>query len=302
MIFKELANTGVRIPEIGIGTYDYHGGPEPLRRGLESGALFIDTAELYGTEPVVGEAVRGMRDRVFLATKVSPEHFRPEEFRQSVDASLLRMGVDAVDLLQLHYPNPAIPIADTMGALAGLIDAGKVRFGGVSNFSVKQMEDAQRAFGKHPIVSNQIRYNLIDRTIEADLLPYCQARGIAVIAYSPLAKSLSRFLDCDPAGIIARIARETGKTPAQIVINWCLCKDGVFAIPKGGSVEHILENCAASDWRLSPEQITLLDTKIQYRHRSRLDRLVRTRMPHSLQRLAKWTADRLPRSVRRRFF
>jgi diketogulonate reductase-like aldo/keto reductase len=208
--------------------------------------------------------------------------------------------VDTIDLLQLHHPNPAIPIGDTMDAVAGLIEAGKVRFGGVSNFAVTELRDAQNAFGKHPIVSNQVRYNILDRTIESGLLAYCQTRGIAVIAYSPLARSLNRIMDCDPAGIIHGIVRETGRTPAQIVINWCLCKDGVFAIPKGGSLKHIMENCAASDWRLTPAQVGLLDTKVHYRRHNRFDRLARQWVPHSLQRIAVRVSNYLPRSVRRR--
>ena len=110
MIVTELATTGVFIPEVGIGTWNYHAGPGPLRKGLESGALFIDTAESYGTETVVGKAVRGMRDRVFIATKVSPQNFRRIKLRQSVDGSLQRLGVDVIDLVQLHEPNAAIAI------------------------------------------------------------------------------------------------------------------------------------------------------------------------------------------------
>lgn len=300
MMVKELGLTGVRIPEVGIGTYDYHAGPELLRRGIESGAAFLDTAESYGTEAVAGEAVRGIRDRVFIATKVSPQHFRAADLRNAVDASLRRLGVDTIDLLQLHYPNPAIPIQETMGAMGDLVDAGKVRFCGVSNFSVDQLREAQKALGKHPVVSNQVRYNLIDRTIEAGLLQYCQAQRINVIAYSPLAKSLGRIADCDPTGTIAGIARATGKSPAQIAINWCLTKDGVVAIPKGGSQEHILENCGASDWRLSPEQIALLDAKVYYRRRNWLDRLARQSLPRPLRSIAAQAVRYLPRSLRRR--
>jgi diketogulonate reductase-like aldo/keto reductase len=185
MMVKELGRTGVMIPEVGIGTFAYRGTSDLLRQGLETGALFIDTAESYGTEAVVGEAVRGIRDRAFIATKVSPEHFHERELRDSVDASLQRLGVDVVDLVQLHHPNPAIPIQETMGALGRLVDAGKVRFCGVSNFSVDQLRAAQKALGTHPVVSNQVRYNLIDRTIESGLLRYCQEQRITVIAYSP---------------------------------------------------------------------------------------------------------------------
>ena len=163
---KELGSTGVLLPEVGIGTADYHAGPQPLRRGLESGALFIDTAESYGTETIVREAITGIRDRVFVATKVSPQNFHRNDLRRSVDASLERLGVEVIDLLQLHQPNPAIPIEETIGALSDMVDAGKVRFMGVSNFSLAQLEAAQKVSGRHGIVSNQLRYNIIDRTIE----------------------------------------------------------------------------------------------------------------------------------------
>src|SRR5689334_13370686 len=159
MMLKELALTGVLIPEVGVGTSNYHAGPVPLRRALEAGALFIDTAESYGTENVVGEAVASLRDRVFIATKVSPQNFRAADLRKAVDASLLRLNLAAVDLLQLHHPNPSIPIEEPMGTLADLVRAGKVRYVGVSNFSVTQMQEAQKALGKYPLVSNQVRYN-----------------------------------------------------------------------------------------------------------------------------------------------
>ena len=300
MIQKELGKTGLRIPEIGIGTFDYRGGADALRRGLESGALFIDTAESYGTEAVVGDAVRGIRDRVFIATKVSPEHFRPDDLKKAVDRSLRQLGIDAIDLLQLHHPNPAVPISETMGALGAAIDSGKVRYCGVSNFSVAQLQEAQKASSRHPIVSNQVRYNLIDRTIESGLLQYCQAQGITVIAYSPLSKSPTRILECDPTSVIPQIARETAKSAAQIAINWCLCRDGVVAIPKGGSSEHILENCAASEWRLTAAQLALLDAKIQFRRRNWLDRFARQSLPKPLQEAAAKIARSLPRGLRRR--
>jgi diketogulonate reductase-like aldo/keto reductase len=301
VIVTELGKTGVFIPEVGMGTWSYHAGAAPLRKGLEAGALFIDTAESYGSEPDVGVAVRGMRERVFIATKISPEHFRPDDVRLAVDGSLQRMGLDQIDLLQLHEPNPSIPLADTMGTVAGLIEQGKVRFAGVSNFSLGQLQAAQRALGKHPIVSNQVRYNLIDRTIEHDLLPYCRANGITVIAYCPLARGLDRVRDCDPSGVIGELAHMTSRSPAQIVINWCLCQPGVVAIPKGNSTAHILDNCGASDWRLTQEQLALLNSRIQFRQRNRFDTIIRDWMPGSLHSLAVRTLQVLPRSLRRRF-
>ena len=300
MIVTELARTGVFIPEVGLGTWNYHAGPVPLRKGLEAGALFIDTAESYGNEGDVGAAVRGMRERVFIATKISPEHFRPADVRRSTDASLQRMGIDEIDLLQLHEPNASIPLADTMGAVAGLIESGKVRFAGVSNFSVSQLQAAQHALGKHPVVANQVRYNLIDRTIEQALLPYCRANGITVIAYCPLARGLDRVRDCDPSGVIEELARMTNKSPAQVVINWCLCQAGVVAIPKGNSSAHIIDNCGASDWRLSETQLALLNSRVRFRRRNRFDTLIRDWMPGSLHSLAVRTLQVLPRGLRRR--
>lgn len=283
-----------------MGTWDYNAGPVPLRKGLEAGVLFIDTAESYGTEQVVGEAVRGMRQRVFIATKVSPENFREADLRKALDRSLTRLGLDYIDLLQLHQPNPSIPITETVGALEDLVDAGKVRFLGVSNFSLVQFQKAQKAARKHPIVSNQVRYNIIDRTIEKDLLQYCQATGATVIAYSPLGRGLGRIRDCDPNGVIESIGRLTGRSPAQIAINWCLCKDGVVAIPKGSSEQHVLDNCGASGWRLTAERIRELDANIRYRHRTRFDVLVRNALPGPLQTFARRSLERLPKGLRRR--
>jgi diketogulonate reductase-like aldo/keto reductase len=297
---KRLGISDVFLPEVGLGTYDYRGGSALLRRGLESGALFIDTAESYGTEDVVGRAITGLRDRVVVATKVSPQHFRPDDLRRSVDASLQRLGVQVIDLLQLHHPNPAIPIEETLGAMGDLVDAGKIRSIGVSNFSVDQLEAAQRSAGRYRVVSNQVRYNLVDRTIEGGLLQYCQREGVTVIAYSPFAKALDRIRDCDHEGIIDRIAEGNGKPPAAVVLNWCLCKDGVVVIPKASTEQHLLDNCKASGWRLSQDEINLLNTKIQYRHRNRLDAFVRHSIPLPLQKFAKGAVRYLPRTLRRR--
>jgi diketogulonate reductase-like aldo/keto reductase len=300
MIRKELGTTGVAIPEVGMGTWDYHAGPGPLRGGLEAGALFIDTAESYGTEEIVAEAIAGIRDKVFLATKISPDHFRSGVLVRSAEACLRRLRVDTIDLLQLHQPNPSVPIEEPIGALTALADAGKVRFIGVSNFSVRQLQEAQKASTKYPIVSNQLRYSIIDRTIERDLLPYCHANKVTVIAYSPLGRGLGRIQDCDPGQGIAQLVKETGKTPAQVVLNWCLCKEGVVVIPKGNSEAHVLENCGASDWRLSEEQLKALESKIQFRHRTKLDAMLRRYTPSSFRTMALRLLDYLPPSLRRR--
>jgi diketogulonate reductase-like aldo/keto reductase len=301
MTYKSLSNTGISIPEVGLGTWNYHAGVEPLRKGLEAGALFIDTAESYGTETVVGQAVAGVRNHVFIATKVSQQHFRFGSVLEAADGSLKRLGIDRIDLYQLHMPNGKVPIEETLAAVEQLVDAGKVRFIGVSNYSVAQLERVRNATRKYPIVSNQVRYNVVDRTIEADLLKYCQAHGITIIAYSPLARDFQRLLDCDPAGALAEVARQTGKTIAQVAINWLLCKDGVVAIPKANSTAHVLENCAAAGWRLTAEQLQFLDRSIRWRRRGRMETFFRSALPAPMKRACRELVQLLPRGLRRRF-
>ncbi len=214
MEHKELGQTGVRLPEIGLGTWEYEGGVEPLRRGVDSGAFLIDTAEGYATEEIVGLAIKNIRECVFLVTKVSPQHLRRSDLLQAADRSLQRMRTDHIDLYQLHYPNYAVPIGETMAAMEELVDMGKVRFIGVSNFSVADLKRAQANLTKSRIVSNQVRYNLVDRSID-----------------------------------------------------WCISKEAVIAIPKANSLEHTVENCHASGWRLSRDQIRLLEEGIKSRGR-----------------------------------
>lgn len=263
MEYRELGDTGVRIPEIGLGTWAYTGGIEPLMRGLELGASHIDTAESYGTEDVVGQAVQDIRHRVFIATKVSQSHFRHNDLINAAEKSLRLLRTDYIDLYQLHWPNFSIPIGETMGAMEELVDSGKVRFIGVSNFSVSQIQEAQSVMTTHRIVSNQVSYSLADRSIETDLLPYCQQNRITVIAYRPLARGLMNIRRRDRRGALSKVAATTGKTEAQVALNWCVSRENVVAIPKANSVGHTEENCNASGWRLSAEHMGLLEDAFQ---------------------------------------
>ncbi len=289
MNYKCLADTTVRLPEIGLGTFNYKGGVEPLRAGIALGASLIDTAESYGTEEIVGEAIRGNRDRVFLASKVSPTHFRRQALLLAAERSLQRLRTDYIDLYQLHRPNYTVPIQETMAAMEELVEQGKIRFIGVSNFSVAELKRAQAALSKHKIVSNQVRYSLVERSIEPELLSYCQENRIAVIAYSPLAKGLPHIKLRDPENFLAHVAAMTGKTEAQVALNWCVAKNAVIAIPKATSVDHVVENCAASDWQLSPDQIRLLEG-IGFRRRGRLEAALRRLARRVLQRVGYQTA------------
>jgi diketogulonate reductase-like aldo/keto reductase len=263
MEYRELGATGVKVPEIGFGTWQYRGGSEPLRKAVELGAFLIDTAEMYGTEEAVGAAIKGIRQKVFIATKVSGNHLRHDEVLRAADGSLKRLGINTIDLYQIHWPDPAVPIAETMGAMEKLVDAGKVRFIGVSNFYLKNLREAEACMTKYRIVANQIKYSLHERGAEEDTLPYCQQNRITVIAYSPLARGdLAKkplLRNRSALGVLQKIASDTGKTMAQVALNWCISKPGVIAIPKTDKVERVVECCGASGWRLSQTQIAALE-------------------------------------------
>jgi diketogulonate reductase-like aldo/keto reductase len=267
MKFKSLGPSSILLPEIGLGTWKYVGGAEPLRAAIDHGACLIDTAEIYGTEEVVGRAVRGRRHQVFIATKVAPRHFRQRDLIAAAENSLKRLGTDFIDLYQLHWPNDTVPIQETMAAMEDLVGAGKVRYIGVSSFSISELKEAQAATSKYRIVSNQLRYNLIDRTIETGLLEYCQQNAITVIAYSPLGSGLPRIRAADHEGVLSHLAETCGKTEVQIALNWLIAKERVLAIPKASTVAHAVEDCNASGWRLAPAQYTLLEEKIRCRRR-----------------------------------
>ena len=263
MELKPLGNTGVMIPEIGLGVWKYRGGVEPLRRGIELGAFLIDTAEMYRTEDVVGQAVKGMREKVFIASKVSGGHLRYDDVLHAADASLRQLEIDCMDLYQIHWPNSSVPIKETMRAMETLVDRGLIKYIGVSNFSVGQLRAAQAAMSKYPVVSNQVLYNLNRREIEYDLLPYCQRQNVTVIAYTPLddgrLATKSRFRRSQGMKVMEEVASQVGKTLAQVALNWCTSHPNVIAIPKSDSVARTEENCGASGWRLSQEQMQRLD-------------------------------------------
>jgi diketogulonate reductase-like aldo/keto reductase len=284
MLRKTLGSTNVCLPEVGLGTWNYNGGVDPLRRGIALGACLIDTAESYGTEEIVGEAVKGKRESVFLATKVSPKHFRREDLLLAADRSLQRLRTDCIDLYQLHWPNYTVPIEETMAAMERLVELGKIRFIGVSNFSVSELRKAQAALCENRIVSNQVRYSLMDRSIERRLLPYCQRNQITVIAFSPLASGLFRIKRRDPRNVLGEVADQVHRTEGQVALDWCLRHDSVIVIPKAASVDHLSENCGASSGQLSLEQIKLLELNIGFRRRSGPELLLRRTARYTLQR------------------
>jgi diketogulonate reductase-like aldo/keto reductase len=280
MQLKELGGTGVMVPEIGLGTWKYSGGDGPLRRGIELGAFLIDTAEMYRTEDAVGRAVKGIREKTFIATKVLGSHLRYDQVKRAAENSLRLLGTDYIDLYQIHWPNSSVPIKETMRAMEDLVDSGVARYIGVSNFSVRELEEARSVMTRYSIVSNQVHYSLKRRGIERDVLPYCQKNQVTIIAYTPLAngslavepqypldagrRSLLRAADRlrgqeRERSALQAVASQVGKTPAQVALNWCVSRPNVIAIPKSNSVARTEENCGASGWRLSEEQLRYLD-------------------------------------------
>jgi aryl-alcohol dehydrogenase-like predicted oxidoreductase len=268
MEFKELGKSGVKIPVLGLGTWGMGGfssssgaqdaeSVEALRLGLSLGIRFIDTAEMYGhghSEEVVARVVQDERENVFIATKVSGEHLSHDGVLKACESSLRRLQTSYIDLYQVHWPNPRIPISETMKAMERLVGEGKVRYIGVSNFSVHQTQEAQTVLSRARLESNQVEYSLLDRSIEEELLPYCEKERITVIAYSPVGRGeIPRGARGDRWRVLDQIASKLGKTKTQIALNWLIIKNPVVAIPKASSLQHVTENAGAVGWRVNPD-------------------------------------------------
>lgn len=268
MEYRQLRRTGENIPVIGMGTWamgstrseeEYKEELNALRRGIELDIGFVDTAEMYGygkSEALVGEAIKERREKVFVATKVSPEHFQYDSLMRSCNASLQRLGIKYIDLYQLHWPNPRVQIRETMRAMEELVFQGKIRYIGISNFSVDETVLAQEAMSKNEIASSQVGYSITSRSIEHSLLTYLEKEKITVIAYSPL--DSGRI----PQGRIPKeLLAKYSLTPAQLMLNWVTYRESVVAIPKAAKVEHVEENASSINVRLSPEDYEALSQK-----------------------------------------
>lgn len=226
-----------------------------LREGIERGLALIDTAEMYAdgeTEKLVGEAISGLRDRVFLVSKAYPHNASRRALPLACEASLRRLGVEALDLYLLHWRG-SVPLSDTVEAMERMRAAGKIRAWGVSNLDVSDLEELGPALAD--CATDQVLLNLEHRGAEFDLLPFCRARRMPVMAYSPVGQG-GRLLK-HPA--LSMIAKAHGATPAQVALAWVLSRQGVMAIPKAGTRAHLLENIAAQDLALTAEDHASLD-------------------------------------------
>jgi diketogulonate reductase-like aldo/keto reductase len=260
---RVVSRTGARLPVLGQGTWTV--GDDPARRseevralrlGLDLGMNMVDTAEMYGdgrAEELVAEALAGRRDEVFLVSKVLPENASREGTLRACERSLRRLRTDRLDLYLLHWEGPH-PLADTVAAFEQLVAEGKVLHYGVSNFDVDRMQELERLPGGRRTAADQVLYGLPHRGVERNLLPWCQAHGVVLMAYSPLEQGRLEW-----TGALAEVGARHGVTPAQVALAWVLRHEHVVAVPKAAREEHVRQNAQAAELTLSAEDLADLD-------------------------------------------
>lgn len=256
---------GAIVPALGLGSARLAQGRHPeaieeeaLRTGLSLGMTLIDTAEVYSnghSEELIGRVVAGQRDHVFLVSKVWPSHVAGDGIARACEASLTRLGTDHLDLYLLHWPNGIIDdLSRIVAGFESLRAAGKIRAWGVSNFTVSDMENLFRVPHGDRCATNQVLYNISNRGIEDDLLPWCEKRGMPVMAYAPLGES---SLVHDPT--LARIGAAYGCSAAAVALAWAIRSGNVIAIPESGSPTHVKENAVALSLTLTQRDLQTLD-------------------------------------------
>jgi diketogulonate reductase-like aldo/keto reductase len=260
---KTLEMGGQTVPVLGQGTWNIGDSAATrsqeiatLRRGLECGMTLIDTAEMYGSgrsEDLVGEAIAGLRERVYLVSKVLPSNASFEGTQRACEAGLKRLRTDTIDLYLLHWRG-RYPLHETVRAFERLIQEGKIRAWGVSNFDVDDMEELFTTPGGQACAANQVLYNPEHRGIEYDLLPWCRRNGVTVMAYSPIGQG-GRLL---ASAALRKVAEKHGVSPAQAALAWCL-RQPILAIPKASSVRHVEENAAVAGLELDAEDLAAID-------------------------------------------
>jgi diketogulonate reductase-like aldo/keto reductase len=278
MEYRKFGRSDFKVSVIGMGTYfgalsmiksddstsarNRKDQITALRKGFELGINLVDTAESYGTEPIVAKAIVGhKRDELFIATKVSGTHLRHDDVLKAARRSLENLKCRYIDLYQIHWPNPRVPIAETMKAMEQLVEEEKVKYIGVSNFSLSELGEANQVLSKNKIVSDQVEYSLLERKIERGLLTYCEKEDIAVIAHGPLAQGTL----ATPLGRLGRTIKEISqkhqKTPSQIALNWLVGRNkAVFPIPRASREERVVEDVGAVGWSLELDDLLKLES------------------------------------------
>ncbi len=300
MEYVSLGRGGPDVSAVGLGMWQAGGKAwgsdvrdadcrEAMERAVELGINLVDTAEAYGdghSERVMSRAIRNVgRDHVFVATKVGGWHLRADDVKRACAASLRRLGVRDIDLYQVHWPDPwsQVPLRETMKALEALHRAGRIRNIGVSNFAVRDLEEARSHLSRTDIASNQVRYNMLQRDVEAEVVPYCKREGIAVLAWSPIGKGVltGKYHDgkrpkdrvraeedlFKPANLRAtaplirelrKIGRGHGKKPGQVALAWLRRHRHVIPIPGAKRPSQAEEHAAAAGWSLTSRELRTL--------------------------------------------
>jgi len=300
MEYVTLGKTGPKVSSVGIGAMEASGEQfgqpyveddilNAMKNSKAAGVTLVDTAEEYGrgnSERVVGRALKEIgRENFVVATKVYGQHLRYEELQKACAASLERLGIDAIDLYQVHWPDPweQVPFKYTFKALEKLYDEGKIRAIGVSNFAVRDLEEARSLLSHADIVSNQVRYNLLQREIEEEVLPYCKKNSISILAWAPIASGAlsGKYSRASPPQdhrktyaalfnqenlaqveqvnkVLAGIASSRGKTVSQVALNWLIAQGGVVPIPGARNGTQAAENAGAAGWNLNASELQAL--------------------------------------------
>ena len=292
-------NKELKVSRVGMGLWqasnawnaDEDGVIEAVGEAKKNGINFVDTAEQYGngnSEKVLGRALKKYgRDNFFVATKVYGAHLRYDELQRAASASIQRLGIDHIDLYQIHWPDPweQIPLSNTFKAMKKLYEEGKIRAIGVSNFAVRDIEEARGILGDVPIVSNQVRYNLLQRNIEEEVIPYCRKHNISIIAWSPLAQGVltgkyntgnipkgdvregnelfaPKNLEAvkDVLTLLRSLGEKYSKTPAQIALNWLISKKDVIPIPGAKNIKQAKENADSVSFKLTGSEISEMES------------------------------------------
>lgn len=258
--------TGVEVPVLGQGTWQMEaderaGAIRALQVGLDLGMTHVDTAELYGygdVESLVGEALAGRRDEVFLVSKVVPHNASYEGTLQACERSLKRLRTDRLDCYLLHWPGPH-PLEDTLRAFERLRTDGKIRAWGVSNFDVDELEEALALAGPGRMACNQVLYHPRERHIEHRVLPWCERHGVAVVGYSPFGSGDFPEPGSPDGRVLAEVARAHGATPRQVALRFLLRRRSLFTIPKASHQAHTRDNAGAARLRLTASDIARLE-------------------------------------------
>jgi diketogulonate reductase-like aldo/keto reductase len=266
--YRAFGKTGVELPVIGQGTWNF---PESgahlkeaqraIRRGVELGMVHLDTAEMYGAgrvEELLGEAIRGIdREKLFVTTKVLPSNASYRGTLAAAEASLRRLRADYVDLYLLHWPG-SHPLKETMRAFDTLLEQGKTRFVGVSNFEPDEMIEAASYLEKGPLACNQVLYHLCERGIEHELIPKAARHEIAIVAYTPFGRGDFLRAGARRRENLERIARKHGTTLRQVALAFLSREPGLFVIPKAARVQHVEENAGAAELELDADDVATI--------------------------------------------